>query len=42
MSFGPNAETEQLRAENHRLRARLSELSNIPQQIFAEIDELKK
>lgn len=42
MSFGPGAENGQLRAENDQLRRQLAEMSKIPQQIFAEIEELKK
>jgi hypothetical protein len=42
MSFGPGAENGQLRAENEQLRRRLAEMSQVPQQIFAEIEELKK
>jgi regulator of replication initiation timing len=42
LSFGPNTDNGQLRAENEHLRRKLAELSQIPQQIFAEIDELKK
>lgn len=42
MSFGPGAENGQLRAENEQLRRRLAEVSQLPQQIFQEIEELKR
>lgn len=42
MSFGSNNENAQLRAENDLLRQKLAQLTEIPQQFFREIEELKR
>ena len=42
MTFGPNNENTQLRPENEHLRQKLSQLAEIPQQFFREIEELKR
>ena len=42
MSFGPSSEAQQLRNENERLKMSLSQASQIPRQIFSEIEELKR
>jgi len=42
MTFGPVAQARELQAENERLRRALAQISQIPEQFYYELEELKR